>query len=205
MQEQWTVCVTSTKWDEECGRAVVPISGVNTTDEPMVFRGGQRIADATKLHSSTVSNLTEHQGTEGAHKGLYTSSCDEGTTTDGMSTEVDHAPGDWRRGQSWKQILDATRHGTRDREFRAWRGRMEERIKIGEEEGQEGAVTEAVKEMYLRLIFAYKEVVSDNPKKPGTIPGIYHQIIFDRPKSYQSQRWCRGGSHIAEDHGKKRS
>ena len=56
-------CITSAKWDEECGRAVVPISGVNTTDEPMVFRGGQRIADATKLHSSTVNNLTEHRGT----------------------------------------------------------------------------------------------------------------------------------------------
>ena len=67
--------------------------------------------------------------------------------------------------------------------FKAWRLKMEEKIKIGEETGQEGAVTEAVKEMYLRLIFAYREVVSENPKKPGIIPGIYHQIIFDRPKS----------------------
>ena len=52
-----------------------------------------------------------------------------------------------------------------------------------EEAGHEGAVTEAAKEMHLRLIFAYKEVVSENPKKPGIIAGIYHQIIFDRPKA----------------------
>ena len=55
---------------------------------------------------------------------------------------------------------------------------------MGEEAGQEGAVlaSEAVREMYLRPIFAYKEVVSENPKNQGTIPGIYHQAIFDRPK-----------------------
>ena len=75
-----------------------------------------------------------------------------------------------------------TRSGSRDGEFRAWRRKMEEKITIVEEAGQEGAVTEAVKEMYLILIFSYKEVVSENPKKPGIIPGIYHQIIFDRPK-----------------------
>ena len=41
-------CITAAKWDEECNRAAVLISGVNTTDEPMVFRAGQRVADATK-------------------------------------------------------------------------------------------------------------------------------------------------------------
>ena len=48
-------CITAAKWDEDCARAVLPISGVNTTDEPMVFRGGQRIAEATR-----------HMGTEGS-------------------------------------------------------------------------------------------------------------------------------------------
>ena len=132
---------------------------------------------------------------------MDTSSCDEGTATDVMSTEEDHAVGDWRQGQSWAQILSAMRCGARDTEFRAWRAKMEETIKIGEEAGQEGAVTEAVKEMYLRLIFAYKEVVSENPKKPGIIPGIYHQIIFDRPKSegVPGREPYRRGSWAEED------
>ena len=42
-------------------------------------------------------------------------------------------------------------------------------------------MTEAIKDCYRRLIFAYKEVVSRNPKKPGIIPGIFHQIIWDKP------------------------
>ena len=114
---------------------------------------------------------------------------------------MDHAVGDWRKGQSWTQILSATRCGARGTEFRAWRAKMEEKIKIGEEAGQDGAVTEAVKEMYLRLIFAYKEVVSENQKKPGIIPGIYHQILFDRPKSevVQWREPYRRGSWAEEE------
>ena len=40
-----------------------------------------------------------------------------------------------------------TRSGPRNEEFKAWRLKMEGKIKVGEETGQEGAVTEAVKEM----------------------------------------------------------
>ena len=136
-------CITASKWDEDCARAVVPINGVNTTDEPMVFRGGQRIADATKLHSSmrNVNNLVEQHTTVGTD----TSSCDEGTTTDGMITDTAHASGDWRAGQSYKEIINMTKAGPRNEESKAWRAKMEAKIKVGEEAGQEGAVSEAVK------------------------------------------------------------
>ena len=93
-------CITAAKWDEDCGRAVVPISGVNTTDAPMVCRGGHRIAEATKLHSSSVNNLVQRRTAVGTEEGLNTSSCDEGTTTDNMITDTDHAASDWRAGLS---------------------------------------------------------------------------------------------------------
>ena len=49
-------------------------------------------------------------------------------------------------------------------------------MKIGEE-GEE-AVTAEVRELYLQLIFAYQEVMAENPKKPGIIPGIHHKILL---------------------------
>jgi hypothetical protein len=60
---------------------------------------------------------------------------------------------------------------------------------------------EAIKDCYRRLIFAYKEVVSRNPKKPGIIPGIFHQIIWDKPKE-QVMPWresYRRGSPSEEE------
>ena len=44
-------------------------------------------------------------------------------------------------------------------------------------------------------------MVSENPKKPGIVPGIYHQIIFDRPKS-EVVPWrepYRRGSWVEEE------
>ena len=57
---------------------------------------------------------------------------------------------------------------------------MEAKIKIGEE----GVIEAAIKELYLRLIFAYKEIIAENPKKPGIIPGVYHRIVLNcyRPR-----------------------
>ena len=112
-------CITAAKWDADCGRAVVPISGVNTTDEPMVFRAGQRVAEATKLHSSSVNNIGQQRTAVGTEEGLYTSSCDEGTTTDNMITDTDHEASDWRAGLSWKEVTDMTRSGPRNEEFKA--------------------------------------------------------------------------------------
>ena len=134
----------------------------------MVFRAGQRIGVATRLHKDTVKIATPH---------MDTSSCDEGTTTKGMLETLEHEEGDWRKGLNWKQVLEATREPQRDKAYKEWHKEWEQKIKIGEEEGQEGAVTEAIKDCYRRLIFAYKEVVSRNPKKPGIIPSIFHQII----------------------------
>ena len=162
--------LTHARWDADCNAAVIPVNGINLDDEPMVFRKGQRIAEATKLHADTVGIISD------------TAHCDDGTTTDGMSEETEHSEGDWRKGKSWKQLVQETRQEPHNAQFKEWRARKEAAIKIGEEEGQPGHVAQDIKECYLRLIFAYKEVISENPKKPGIIPGIYHQIIFNRPK-----------------------
>ena len=49
-------------------------------------------------------------------------------------------------------------------------------MKTGEEGEQ--VVTAEVRELHLRLIFAYQEVIAETPKKPGIIPGIYYSILL---------------------------
>ena len=91
--------------------------------------------------------------------------CDDGTTTKGMITTTEHNDGDWRQGLSWQQIIEGTKEAQRNTAFVSWRAHKEAEIKIGEDSG-EGVVTAAVKELYLRLIFAYQEVIAVNPKSP---------------------------------------
>ena len=130
--------ITHPKWCDEQRAAVLPVGGINTTTEPMVFRAGQRIGVATRLHKDTVNQIaTPH---------MDTSSCDEGTTTKGMLDTLEHEEGDWRKGLSRKQVLEATREPQRDTAYKEWHIEWEQNIKIGEDKGQEGAVTEAIKD-----------------------------------------------------------
>lgn len=118
------------------------------------------------LHTDSVNQIaTPH---------MDASSCDEGTAAKGMRDTLEHEEGDWRQGLSWKKVLEATSESERDTAYTEGCKEWDHKIKIGEEEGQEGAVAEAIEDCYMRLIFAYKEVVSKNPKKPGIIPGIFH-------------------------------
>jgi hypothetical protein len=159
-------------WDDNS--AVLPVHGVNASDEPLIIRKGQQIGVACRLSADTVANVREGTGPYQATEG--------GTKVSGMSLETEHAAGDWRKGKSWKQVIAATRKGQLQIQFEKWRDKNEEFIKIGEEEGKPGAVEEEIKELYLRLIFAYREVIAENPKKPGIIPGVKHTIILNTPK-----------------------
>ena len=159
-------------WDDNS--AVLPVHGVNASDEPLIIRKGQQIGVACRLSADTVANVREGTGPYQATEG--------GTKVSGMSLETEHAAGDWRKGKSWKQVIAATRKGQLQIQFEKWRNKNEEFIKIGEEEGKPGAVEEEIKELYLRLIFAYREVIAENPKKPGIIPGVKHTIILNTPK-----------------------
>ena len=47
-----------------------------------------------------------------------------------MITDTDHEVSDWRAGLSWKEVTDMTRSGPRNEEFKTWRLKMEEKIKI---------------------------------------------------------------------------
>ena len=104
---------------------------------------------------------------------------------------MEHKVGDWRRGKSWREIIEGTREGGRNGEYLEWRKLREEDIKIGEE-GEE-ALTEEAKDLYLRLIFAYYEIVAENPKKPGIIPGIYHRILL-KDDARPCRERVRGGA-----------
>ena len=71
-----------------------------------------------------------------------------------MIKAIEHKEGDWRRGKGWKQVIEDTRQGEREKQFQEWKRQRGSEVKIGEE-GEE-AVTEEVRELYLRLIFAYQ-------------------------------------------------
>ena len=99
--------------------------------------------------------------------------------------------------------MEATREGEKDKQFQAWKEKMGDEVKIGEE--GEAALMEEIKDIYRRLIIAYKEVIAENPKKLGIIPGIYvyHGILHTAPRRRQTmqrqgQRW---GTGRGEDQG----
>ena len=75
-----------------------------------------------------------------------------------MIKDIEHKEGDWRRGRTWKQIIEDTKDGEREKQFQRWKEAKGAEVKIGEE-GEE-AVTAEVRELYLRLIFAYQEVIA---------------------------------------------
>ena len=160
---------THPKWHDHLGTSVVPVNGINASSEPLVIRKGQRIALGSRLSATTVAALMSERET--------------GTLSSGMRTNTEHQEGDWRRGKNHKEVIAGTREGEQQKEFEEWKRDMESKIKIGEEEEGDGDPTyEAVKDLYLRLIFAYREIISENPKKPGIIPGIYHRIVLNKPR-----------------------
>ena len=74
---------------------------------------------------------------------------EEGTTSGEMIKDMEHKVGDWRRGKSWREIIEGTKEGGRNGQYLAWRKLREGDITIGEE-GEE-ALTEEAKDLYLRL------------------------------------------------------
>ena len=148
----------------------MPVNGINTTSEHLVIRKGEQVGVGTKLAACTVALLDADQ----AH-----GECKDGTVIKGMRTTTEHDEGDWRRGLTWKQVVQGTRTPERDAQFRQWRHEQEANIKIGEEGAN--ATTAEIKEI-LRLLWAYREIIADNPKRPKIIPGVYHQIVLNKTR-----------------------
>ena len=121
---------------------------------------------------------------------------EEGTMSGEMIKGIEHKEGDWRRGRTWKQIVEETKEGERERQFQSWKEAKGTEVKIGEE-GEE-AVTAEVRELYLQLICAYQEVIAENPKKPGIIPGIYHKILLKEENTRPCRERVRCGAPAEE-------
>jgi len=171
--------ITHPRWHTEFG-SVIPVSGINCDNEPMVIRRGDRVAVGTKLAGEQVARVEEQAGASfvyASHEEVEQQAKEEGTTSSSMIKDIEHKEGDWRRGKTWKELVEATKSGEREKQFQVWKEKMRDEIKIGEEEDKD--MTEDVKDIYRRLIFAYQGVIASNPKKPGIIPGIYHRILLE--------------------------
>ena len=116
-----------------------------------------------------------------------------------MRTEVEHPASDWRSGKSWKQIIEYTQTDSQEPQFRVWQQKYGGEIKVGGP--LRNNVTEEIKEIYCRLLFAYKDTIAENPKKPGIIPGIQHRIVFNIPEEQvmPPRDGVRGGSREEEE------
>ena len=119
---------TRPKWHDQLNTAVVPVNGINTSEEPLIIRIGERVALGTKLASTTVALLEEVPAQE---SGWDTSLCDEGTVVKGMKTETEHSEQDWRRGLTWKQIIAGTRQEGRNEEFLRYSTSVKRRCESG--------------------------------------------------------------------------
>ena len=190
--------VTHPKWHDEWG-PVIPINGINMDDEPLVIRKGERVAVGTRMHSEQVARVEQQAGASfvhADHEETERKAKEEGTMSGEMIKDIEHKEGDWRRGRTWKQIIEDTKEGEREKQFQGWKEAKGAEVKIGEE-GEE-AVTAEVRELYLRLIFAYQEVIAENPKKPGIIPGIYHKILLKEENTRPCRERVRCGAPAEE-------
>ena len=146
---------THPKWHEKWG-PVMLINGINLDDEPLVIRKCDRVGVGTQLHSEQVARVEQQAGASfvhSDHEETKKGAKEEGTMSGEMIKDMEHKEGDWRRGNGWKQVIEDTRQGEKEKQFQEWKQKMGSEVKIGEE-GDE-AVTEEVRELYLRLIFAY--------------------------------------------------
>ena len=179
------LAITSPEWCEEQGTAVLAVNFINTSSEPVVLRKGQRIASAERLKIEDINwTAAASQGEE---------SCEGGTNDSAMSCEEEHRKGDWRRGMTWDEVIQETRQPGLEEKFREWEKNQGSGMKIGEKSSDR--VSAEVKEMYRRLLFAYQEIVAENPKKPGIIPGIVHKIVYKqedwgKPPHREQTRRC---------------
>ena len=125
----------------------------------------------------------EESGFESEQRHDSTGGSQEGTNVKGMNENVDHPDDDWRRGKHYTQLLEELR-GDKDltNEYIGWTQSAQcKEIKIGGTDKSGNKLCGAILEdMYRRLIWIYREVLSENPKKPDIIPGIEHCIIFNR-------------------------
>ena len=97
---------THPKWNDGLGTAVIPVNGINTSEEYLVIRKGEQVAVASKLSASTVAAIQGGPQPE--------EMCDGGTVVSGMRTDTEHDAGDWRRGLSWKQVINGTKEPHRN-------------------------------------------------------------------------------------------
>ena len=75
---------TSPKWHDQLGTAVIPVNGINTSEEPMIIKAGARVAVGCKLASNTVALLQQPEPEDDP------SPCGEGTVVKGMKTTTEH-------------------------------------------------------------------------------------------------------------------
>ena len=74
---------TRPKWHDRLNTAVVPVNGINTSEEPLIIRVGERVALGTKLASTTVALLEEVPAQESGWD-PNPSLCNEGIVVKGM-------------------------------------------------------------------------------------------------------------------------
>ena len=102
--------VTHPRWHTEYG-SVTPISGINCDSEPMVIRKGDRVAVGTKLAGEQVARVEEQAGASfvyANHEEVEQRAKDESTMSGSMIKDIEHKEGDWRKGKTWKERVEAT-------------------------------------------------------------------------------------------------
>jgi len=178
--------VVPAAWCSKHKKPFLPVPGVHEGEEPLIVRRGQLVAMATKMPEQNICIVQEvvadlkaqYEMVDDMQKPVQ-DICADGTTAAHMSIELELKQGDWRRGLSAQQIVALTRRGFLQEEYVQWSLLMGEGVQIGE--GYDD-LPERVREDYKRLVFAFKEVLAENPKKPGVIPGIFHKIVSNLPK-----------------------
>ena len=76
-------------------------------------------------------------------------------------------------------MIEATKQEERQEEFQTWLDATKENLQVGDVGSK---LTPSQKEDYHRLIFAFKDVIAENPKKPRLLKGIVHRILLDESK-----------------------
>lgn len=158
-------------WHSSTGQPCLKIRGMNHSSDLLIVRKGERVGEALKWNKETICEVAEKM--EQFDEAIEAHA---GTTSKFMQHRTEHTEDDWRTGLSVTQIIEKTKEADVNMEYEKWRSRLQKELKIGDEGNP---LNEEIQDLYARLIFAYKDVLADNSKKPGIIPGIYHEIIFE--------------------------
>ena len=98
----------------------------------MVIRKGDRVAMGTKLAGEQVARVEEQAGASfvyADHEEVERKAKEEaangweGTMSGNMLKDMEHKEGDWRRGKTWKELVEATRTGKREKSSRSGKKR----------------------------------------------------------------------------------